>query len=346
MGIIQTQPYGLMKPSARIRARNAHLIPEIYLRASRILQSAKEETIMANSVVRRMAELWTKIRTGRKCSCCQDVDTFNQSKAQHKGVPDIAEFIKSGNLRILNEKEFCPICYGTEFVGGYNLLGTTSVVLDASHPNISLKGNVSIKQGSPYTILCGNSGTVSWTIDLPKYFLSIHTIVLHWYPKPPEDFSLLINDKPFDMDLFNILGQTSRKEKTKISVKINDASGKIQLYYIRFILKTTRNTLISVDIPNYTYSYSGELQVHNECQSTITANFDGQHGKIGTSDIFVLEDDGIIWRVIENEYNTPMGVNISNNTQARLVRSFENYYTIPSKLALKAYPLPNYTFIY
>jgi hypothetical protein len=53
-----------------------------------------------------------------------------------------------------------------------------------------------------------------------------------------------------------------------------------------------------------------------------------------------------MWRIIENEFNAPMGVTISNNCQARLIRSFENYYLLPSKCAHAKYPMKNYSFIY
>lgn len=347
MGLINTQTFGLMKPSARITARNSHLLPEIHIRAKRILQSASEEMVMANSVVRRMAELWTRYKSGTKCTCNQHVDQYNEQSEMQKGMPDIATFIRSGNLRLLQNREFCPICFGTGIEGGYNLYGTCSVTLTANSPNLKLSHGLSIKQGCPYTILCGTKGRATWTVTLPRYWLQAHTIVLYWN-KYPENYSLLLNDEPFNLDVFNTLGQIPQ-DKVKISVEIEDSSGTVELYYLRFMLRTNRNTLVSVDIPNYTYSYSGELSVHGESQSSITANFDSQQGKIDVGSVFVLEDDGIIWRVLENEFVAPMDVIISNNCQARLVRSWERYYLLPSKPAMKAYPNDNgmvYSFVY
>jgi len=350
MALINTQPFGMMKPSPRITARNAHLIPEIYLRAKRTLHSAKEETVMANSVVRRMAELWIKKKTGEKCTCTETVDNNDECNCKCKGAPDIAEFIKSGNLRILNSKEFCPLCYGSGYIGGYDLQGTTSVVLHArNNPNLvklKLSDGLSIKKGSPYTILCGTHGKATWTFDLPRYFLNTHTIVLYWRPRPPKDFKLYLNKEEFNLDVFNTLGQIRKPDKVSITLEIEDTSGKIELFYLRFFLKTSKNTLVSVDIPNYTYSYTGELSIQNENQSSITANFDGSLGKIDATSVFILQDDGIAWRVIENEFYNPLGVNVYNATQARLIRSYEQAYIMPSKAGLNTYPLENFTFLY
>lgn len=347
MPLINTQTFGLMKPSSRITARNSHLIPEINVRAKRILKSAAEEMVMANSVVRRMAELWTPYKSGTRCSCNQYKDQYDEQREMRSGMPDIATFIRSGNLRLLQDKEFCPICYGTGIEGGYDLYGTTSVVLTANSRSLKLSKGLSIKQGCPYTILCGTKGQATWTITLPRYWLQVHTIVLYWN-KYPKDYSLLLNGEPFNLDIFNTLGQIPQ-EHVDISVEIEDTSGTVELYYLRFMLRVNRNTLVSVDVPNYTYSYSGELSVQGESQSSITANFDSQQGKIDVGSVFVMEDDGIIWRILENEFNAPLDVIISNNCQARLVRSWEKYYLLPSKPAMKTYPNDNgmvYSFVY
>lgn len=347
MGLIQTQTFGLMKPSPRITARNAHLVPEIYHRAKRILQSAAEECVMSNSVVRKLAELWSKYKTGTKCSCSQLKEVYDEECDCKRGVPDIATFLKSGNLRTQDVKEFCPICFGSGIEGGYNLYGTVSVVLTANNPSLKLTGNMSIKKGSPYTILCGTKGKATWDVLLPKYYLNTHTIVLYWN-KIPYSYSLYLNDEPFNLDIFNTLGQIQKNnnKKVKITVEVEDESGTVELYYLRFMLKINRNTLVSVDVPNYTYSYTGELSVHSEVQSNITVNFDSTAGKIETTDIIAFEKDGIAYRIVENEFNAPMNVIISNNCQARLIRSHENYLLLPSKVMAQTYPMDNYTYIF
>lgn len=345
MGLIQSQTFGLMKPSPRITARNAHLIPEIYTRAKRILHSAAEEMIAANSVVRTMAELWTQMVSGTPCTCKQDNHTELEERQARNGVPDLANFLLSGNLRILNEEEFCPICYGTGIEGGYNLWGTVSVTLTAHSPDLKLTGDLARKEGAPYTILCGGKGKATWTVEFPHYWLQAHTIALYW-KKKPESYQLYINDEEFNLDIFNTLGQIPQDGKIKIELEIEDTSGTSELYYLRFFLKISRDTLVSVDLPNYTYNYTGELSVAGERQSTVTANFDSRPGKIEVTDLFVVEQDGIIWKVIENEFINPMGVEIASQCQARLVRSFERAYMLPSKPALKTYPMDNIEFIY
>jgi hypothetical protein len=343
MGIINTQTFGLMKPGARVTARNSHLMPEIHQRAQRILHSAKEEAIMALNVVREMGELWSKYKNGEVCTCVTQQQKLNESEEMSKGNIDILDFLKSGNVGVLANREFCPICYGTGIVGGYDLLGTHSITLHAGTPGLKLK-KLSVEQKTPYRIRCGTSGTATWEVQLPKYFIQCHTIVAHWTPRPPQGFELLLNDKPFNIDVFNLLGQTNR-EKVKLTIRMEDSSGEISLDYLRIILKMNRDTLVSVDIPNYTYNYTGALAVQQEVQSSITMNFAGTVD-IDTSDIIVLEKDGIMWRIIENEFNAPMGVTISSNCQARLVRAFEFYYLLPSKCAHTKYPMKNYTFFY
>ena len=343
MGIINTQTFGLMKPSARVTARNSHLMPEIHQRAQRVLQSAREEAIMALNVVREMGELWSKYKNGEVCTCTQQQRKLNETEEASKGNIDILDFLKSGNKGVLTNREFCPICYGTGIVGGYNLLGTYSIMLHAATPGLKLN-KLSVEQQAPYRIRCGTSGTATWEVQLPKYFIQCHTIVAHWTPNPPEKFELLLNDKPFNIDLFNLLGQTN-PDKIKLSIRMEDSTGKVSLDYLRVILKMNRDTLVSVDIPNYTYNYTGSLSVQQEVQSSITMNFAGTVD-IDTSDVIVLEKDGVMWRIIENEFNAPMGVTISSNCQARLIRSFENYYLLPSKCAHTKYPMKNYTFFY
>lgn len=346
MGLINTQGFGLMRPGARTEARNAHLLPELHQRAKRILHRAKEEEIVAvGSLVRESVELWHQIKQGKPCMCGQlQKAQVEQSKCEC-GVPDILDFLHSNNPTILNNKERCPICFGTGYENGYDIQGCISLSLNANGPNLSLSDGLSIECGDWYTIRCGTSGKATWKVQLPKYYIKCHSIVAHWTPRPPHSFELFLNNEEFDLDTFNLLGQRNKNEKVDISLYIEDTSGEIRLDYLRIILQMNRNNMVMVDFPNYTYSYSGELMAANEVQSTVTANFDGRQ-KIETTDVFVLEKDGIAWRVFELEDNSPMGVTISQNAQARLIRSFEKEYLLPSKLMQKAYPLENYSFYY
>ena len=346
MGVINTQPFGLMRPGARTEARNAHLIPEIHRRAKRILHRAKEEEIISvGSLVRETTELWHQIKNGQPCYCGKIEKAADEQNQCECGVPDILNFLHSNNPTILNNKERCPICFGTGYLGGYEIQGCSSLVLSANTHNMKIDGNLSIECGDWYSIRCGNLGTVEWTVQLPKYYIKCHSIVAHWSPRPPHAFEIFLNGEDFDIDLFNLLGQRNKNEPVKISMMIEDSTGEIKLDYLRIMLQMNRNNMVMVDFPNYTYSYSGELMVANEVQSTVTANFDGRQ-KIETTDIFVLEKDGIAWRVFELEDNSPMGVTISQNAQARLIRAFEKEYLLPSKLMQKVYPLENYSFIY
>lgn len=346
MGLINTQPFGLMRPSTRVEARNAHLMPEIHRRAKRILHRAKEEEIMAvRSVVRETVELWHQIKSGKPCMCGQLQKAQVEQNKCECGVPDILEFLHSNNVTILDNKERCPICFGTGYENGYDLQGCISLSLNANGPDIELSEGLSIECGDWYKIRCGTSGKVTWKVQLPKFFIRCHSIIAHWSPRPPYAFNLLLNNQDFDIDTFNFLGARNKNEPVEIGLEIEDTSGEIRLDYLRIILQQSRNSLVMVDFPNYVFSHSGDLLVASEVQSTVTANFDGKQ-KITTTDIFVLEKDGIAWRVFEVEDNSPLQVTISQNAQARLIRGFEKEFLLPSKFMHNVYPMPNYSFLY
>lgn len=345
MGLINTQPFGLMRQSARVEARNAHLMPEIHRRAKRILVRAKEEEIVSVSTVRETVEIWHLLKTGTPCICGKIEKAQFEKEQCENGVPDILEFLHSNNPTIINNHEFCPLCFGSGFIGGAEIQGNYSIMLHANHPDLTLTDGLSVECGYYHNIRVGTEGTATWKVQLPKYFIKCHSIVAHWTPRPPHAFELLLNNKEFDMDTFNLLGQRNKNEPIEISIKIQDTSGEIHLDYIRIILQQNRNNLVMVDSPNPVFSFTGDLQVHSEIQSTVTLNFDGKQ-KIETTDVVFFEKNGVGYRIFEIEDNSPLGVTISQNTQARLIRSFEKELLYPSKIAHQLYPMENFSFLY
>lgn len=343
-------------PVGKPNARNAHLLPEIYKRSQDMIQVASQEMANAVSVERNnLVEVWKELKSGSKCTCSKSRNSQELSKEKN-AILDLRSFLMTGNLQVLSNEEFCPLCSGSGFIGGFGLKGTFLQSLHAGNI-VSSKENP-VKKGSPWSIPCIASGDISWFLTIPKYYDEVYSLTTKWGNGVPE-YSLYIgaNKEPLTREsIRNYAGK-----RILITMHLNVDSSKmytfdprsdesdatdagikedinIPTFFCLNLYFIVAETLIPVDLPNYTYNYTGELSVQNERNSTVSANFAADSGVDATT-VFVTKD-GIIWRINSVVVNKPLEVPVSLDCEARLVRTFENYYMLPSRATAKEYILP------
>lgn len=332
-----TNTSGLFR-SRVLGGRNQHLLPEIHLRAKRMLLQAQQEHINANSsVVMRLCEVWKAKRTGAACSCTKKAMEAEKEKASDSYL-DLKNFLLTKELVPSKFKERCPICFGTGIDGGYDLQGTQLVTLDASNLQKTKEATV-VKERPWWVETPSKSSQASWLVTLPKYVEGIYGVCIKWKLKPKK-FSLELNGEPLsDQRLLAHSGQ-----RVTITLKVKDGNTEGLGVYGIFMYFTIGSTMVNVDIPNWTVNFSSGLRMWEEVQETLTANFDARVNSLTPQDIFIL-NEGFIYRIVEIENNRPLDVNISWNCQANLVRPNQHYYILPSKLALTKYACEDTTFV-
>lgn len=332
-----TTTSGIFKPRI-LGGRNQHLLPEIHARAKRMLLQAQQEHINANSsVVMQLCEVWKMKRNGAACSCTKEAIEAEKEEAKDSYL-DLKNFLLNKELVPSGINERCPICYGSGFLGGYDLQGTQVTVLDAT--NLLRLKDASVVKERPWWIETpAKTSKVSWLVTVPKYAQDIYGFCIKW-KEMPKKFSVEVNDEPLTTE--SLLSYAGKRVTVSVSVKDADTPG-LGLYGL-FCYFVTGSVLVNVDLPNWSRNFSGSLRIWEEVQETVTANFDARVNNLTPQDIFILKE-GFIYRITEVEANRPLEVNISWNCSANLVRPNQHYYILPSKASLSKYPCENTTFI-
>lgn len=332
-----TTTSGVFRPRI-LGGRNQHLLPEIHARAKRMLLQAQQEHINANSsVVMQLCEIWKMKRTGASCSCTKKSIEAEKKEAEDSYL-DLKHFLLTKELVPAKVAERCPLCFGSGFLGGYDLQGTQLVVLDAT--NVYKMKESSIVKERPWWIATpAKMSRASWLITIPKYIQDVYGVCIKWKEKP-KNFSVDINDEPLTVG--SLLANAGKR--VTISIRVKDANvDNLGLYGIFFYF-VIGSVMVNVDLPNWTRNFSGSLRIWEEVQETVTANFDARVSNLTPQDLFILKE-GFIYRITEVESNRPLEVNISWNCSANLVRPNQHYYILPSKVALTRYPCENTTFL-
>jgi len=335
--LIYSSTTGWVKPRVNRDARNAHLIPESRTRGKRILTGASEEAVKAQAFYPYWVEYYRILKNGRQCTCTSD-SVEREKEMSELGGASLSDFIMNLSAEIPDE-DYCPICFGSHLVGGYDRVGAFSLVLDGTLAPRPSK--VRLEKEKPWVYRPTNkTGTLTWSqVELPNYFTDTLNVAIRW-DKEPEEWSFTVDGVAVDKD--SLESRKGQKVNFVLSMKdsVNETAG---VYAIFFQFEVT-NSFIQADLPRKTVSYTGDLNVVDEVQSSITINFDRSVGQVTTRDL-VVDKDGYIYRLIENERNNPMEVQISNTAQARLVRQFEKYFFMPSKVINKVYQENNYSFL-
>ena len=333
-----TTTSGMFRPKIN-GGRNQHLLPEAHARAKRMLMQAQQEHINANSsVVMQLCEVWKAKRNGPACSCTKE--SIDATRAEKRdSYLDLQSFLETKEFVPSSVTERCPICFGTGYSGGYDLQGSQSVVLDAT--NVTTLKEASIAKERPWWIELPTKGSkVSWIVTIPKYVQAIYGVCIKW-KTTPKKYKVDLDGGPLTSDTL----MANAGKRVALSVTIKDADTPDLGLFGIFLYFVTGTTMVNVDLPNWTKNFSSGLRIWEEVQESLTANFDARINNLTPQDIFILNDEGFIYRIVEIDCNRPLGVTISWNCQANLVRPNQHYYILPSKASLSKYPCEDTTFI-
>lgn len=325
---------GFTKTKGVLKVRNRHLIPESTIRGKRILESAVEEEKSALDWYASTVEYWTRLRSGRLCSCQTEAIVTEEVERKNEGGLSLRDFIKSNDLS-LPVKDFCPICYGNKYVGGYNRYGVNTVVLDfTSTPRAS---SIQLIRQTPHWYKPTNkTGTITWQFYVPKYFIAIGDISIRWHERPT-NWSLKLDGNDFSKQLLD----SSKGQKVSLSLDMRDSTNENAGVYAIFIQFIVTDPSVKVDMPRQTINYGqGDWGTIDSVQSDITVNVGSQIESPHTTDM-MIDKNGIIWRVLEAEKGNPFGLTIYNTYQCRRVRDFEHYYILPSMAINQVYNKDN-----
>jgi len=334
--LIYSSTAGFAKPHVNKDARNAHL-HEARLRSQRILTGASEEAVKAQAYYPYSVEYYRIISNGRQCTCT-DESVERSVVASELGGVSLSDFILNLNEEIRTE-DYCPICFGVKLVGGYDRLGAYTQVLDGTlQPRPS---KVRLEKERPWVYRPTNKpGTLTWSsVELPTYFKDVLNVAIKW-DEEPDSWSLTVDGVAVDKDSLEARKGQIVNFVLNMKDSTNDKAG---VYAIFFQYEVT-NGQIQADMPRKTVSYTGDMNVVDEVQSSITINFDRSAGVVTTRDL-VIDQEGFIYRIVECEKNNPMEVQVSNTCQARLVRQWEKYFIMPSKIVNMKYNENNYSFV-
>jgi len=335
--MILTTTAGFTKARIPRGGRNKYLIPEATLRSKRILSGAAEEMKVAIEYYDSDVEYYSRLKNGVQCTCQQASVDREVVEAKTDGA-SLSDFLLSLNQELPNQ-DYCPICFGTTFVGGYKRLGADTIILDASSKPRPYRCNL-VKERPYYYKPTNKLGHIEWQITVPKYFSAVLNIAIKW-KEEPEQWDLKIDGSTITKSLLESL----KGDKVTIRLEMKDSTNENAGFYAAFIqLAIVNDGYIRCDSPRNTISYTGEINVVDEVQSSITINFSDIGYDLSSRDL-VIDNNGIIWRLLEIEYNNPLDVTISYTCQARLVRAYETYFQLPSKILQKHYNENLYTFI-
>lgn len=311
-------------------ARNAHLHTEVEKTIKRTLTGAQNEMKEAIRALNTNVEYYSILTSGKKCTC--SLSDKEVSKEIEEGT-SLTDFL----LQIENNdtKDFCPVCFGTTFTGGYKRSGCNTLILDATDYKLH---KTNLIRESPFWFKALN-GYVEWVVDLPTYFNKVENIAIRWKEKP-YTHSFTINDEEVTKETIKTYAGSTVSFKLHMKDTSNPNAG---VYCIFIQLQLTNKALIPCDMPNTTISYTGAWNVVDDPQDSITINFDSSVTP-STRDLIVNPYTKRAYRIVECEKGTSI-LPIFNTCTARLVREFEKYYFLPTTLLQRAFTDNPYTFI-
>lgn len=310
------------------RARNSALLPGVVLRSKRVMESAAVEMVHATDYYPIEAEYYRRRRSGRQCTCQKESIDRHIEKKEEDGV-SLTDFLLSMNEG-LKEEDFCPICFGTGLVGGYERTGTINLTLDSTlNPTLT---RTNLVQQMPYYFKPTNKwGSVVWDLTVPRYFSDVLNVAIRW-KKEPEQWNLKVGGTAISKDSF----LDEKGNMVIVSLDMKDSSNEEVGVYAIFIQLSVADPYIRCDVPRKIIDYQGEFNIWDAPESSIEVNLDKSVKDPTTRDLLV-DDEGYIWRIIRVDRGNPMGVDIFKTCGARLVRQFEKYYQIPSKRIIQHY---------
>lgn len=320
--------------------RNRHLLPEAPRTSQRIMTGVAAEANNALDFNSNDLAYYKQLKNGSRCSCTlesiQD-EVESQASSSKLNLSDFLLKVPS----ITQAIDFCPICYKTGFVGGYNRVGAFTACLD-SVTNPIASGGINIVKERPYYFTPSNkNGTIEWDIAVPSTFSSVVDIAIRWKEEPARWNLYIDGQEPTEKNLIKAKGR-----KARIKLEMRDGSNpEAGLYCIFIVFGIASNIFVPSDFPQVNLAYTGELHIKDEIQSPVTVNVDNRAGDASTSDVFIDTWNNRIWRVITAASNTPMGELVGTALECRVVRPSEIYYYLPNKVIMRHYPNKAFTFL-
>jgi hypothetical protein len=322
-----------MAKKTRIGPRNEIIATEESIkRAEDLIKRIPPESNNAFKVHSYPIEYWTPLRHGRLCSCnfSDEVQTHDIPEGSYlENRPfNLHEFIMTVP-QLLPSRDDCPICLSTNFVGGFFKYGSDIITLDSTVEHEL--SNLSLEKSSPY-FFCPtqDQGTITWDVHLPKYFSNC-SLLVKWKGSPPDYYDIKINNEVPSKDLlFNNKNKTVTVTVTLSNITPHDTP--IGLYCIFIILELSDN-IIYANFPEITYSLDSEsFHKSNDINGPQTVILDNVISKPSTLDVFIDIKHNLMWAVTEITPKIAYNEKIETALQCRLVRSFEDYLAVPSKL--------------
>jgi len=330
----------VFNPNTAKGPRNKHLVPEVSLRAQRILRRAAEEENQAFTVHPIYTHYYKRLTHGKQCTCRIESLSRDSSKTALNNSMQLADFLVNVP-QILPTKDNCPICFDSGFVGGYSRLGAFTITLDSTTRYTTSK--VRLEKKRPYIFRPSDkAGYVNWEIKIPKYFKSVLDVAVRWDIEPKE-WDLKIEGNLVDED--NIIAEKNSTANITLSMKDGDnlAAG---AYCVFIVLEVADSNLLPANFPNISTSLTADYNVTNEITSPQSVYLDNSIQKVDTTDLFIDTRFRRVWRILEIEHNAPFNEPIDWKTSARLVRDFEATHMVPNKLIVSKYPISGkYTFV-
>lgn len=335
---IYSSTSGFAKPRVQRDPRNAHLNPELRKRMKRILTQAQREENEAVSVYDKYVEYYKILNHGRQCTCTIESIERDTEKIETESTVNFSDFLLNLNGNLLPEKEQCPICFGSGLVGGYARHGCQNLCFDYTLTHKA--SNVNLIRDYPYYYKPTNKlGRLTWKFKVPKYFDSVLNVAVK-FKSAPAQYNLTLDGIDISEDV--ILAY--KNNTVDLVLEMKDSSNIDAGFYAIFIQLGVSKYDVQCDMPRLSKIYQGDFNIRDDVVNNITINFDNTVKEVSTTDL-IIDDEGYIWRIIQNEPNNPMGVVISHTSEARLVRHFEKYFILPSKIVNKFYNDNNYEFV-
>lgn len=223
----------------------------------------------------------------------------------------------------------CSICYGSGFVGGFNLCFGNRLVLDTNYKNTFLFGYSVHQENLPYTYnSISDKSYIDFTVTLPKYLnniicfniknnnLNVSADILassdsnNFKPVTLSNLIEFCTGQPIILRVSNV------EEFTHIEIEFNLTDQPTYLEY-PVISKTGDVTILDA---------IGDIQIY---VSPIIS-------EIKPKDIIVDNTLGKVWRVVSVNDHKDRNYNMHGwEINARLVQSYEVYSNLPSVKTLQ-----------
>lgn len=294
---------------------NTDLLGDLPQRLARqeLIPRIAKKTQNSINVAPHWFELFSRLRTGRRCSCFEATDDASGA---------------------------CKICYATGVVGGYQKRGTRLEVFDVTMSN-ALMLNVAIDFASvtrPLSFKLRETavyGEMDWYVDLIQNVGIVDTFQV--LKSVPGGSAVDVYVRTGNETVYTLASDTEinkRLSSTRLYFRavLRRATPKSpvpRLVSIRFSYRVQPTAAIRIDLPLQTYSMVlEEFGIVNSFSSQSFAA-DNTVKNFTTEDFLYDCDEGALWKIIEVSKNNPMGVLTSWALTTRVIHPFEPYRMVP-----------------